>query len=430
MEVRVLSSALFYSGILIANAAKLRHTQVQIGTGEFMPEKPKKKTVKLIRKNGVLFRIYETKRRTWLASYNFAGEKKKIHRASLEVLDEDIEELSKKLTGSHLGQVNMSALEWQEYLAARSILNPLKASIVDAARHYERSLGLVKKRVTVTLAVANFKEDKLQKGISDEYKKYMNTRLNWLTEDFGDKAITEVSYEDVKNWIRKRGTKGRAYNNLRGLLVTLWRWCQKEGYFPTNEVVPPAKLDTKDEFDEEATVFAPDQLKSLLDKLDDGSRAKDWVMLGAFFGLRVAEVLRLLASDIHLEHKVIEVKAARAGKRVAKTGQRRLVPIPDNLIEYVSSLKERKVKWGVDVQSHVREASQQIFGCWYKNVLRHSAISYNYALTGDMAQVASWAGTSPNKIEKNYRALKTVNDLPVTKELAVQWFNIPTSKNK
>jgi hypothetical protein len=33
-----------------------------------------------------------------------------------------------RLAGSHLGQVNMSALEWQEYLRAKAILEPLRVS--------------------------------------------------------------------------------------------------------------------------------------------------------------------------------------------------------------------------------------------------------------------------------------------------------------
>jgi hypothetical protein len=83
---------------------------------------------------------------------------------------------------------------------------------------------------------------------------------------------------------------------------------------------------------------------------------------------------------------------------------------------------------------HVRRAAQESeLKKWHKNVLRHSWISYKLADTGDAAQVASWAGTSREKIFKNYRALRTLDGLPVTQELAgsgLGLFNNPLTKNR
>jgi hypothetical protein len=45
-----------------------------------------------------------------------------------------------------------------------------------------------------------------------------------------------------------------------------------------------------------------------------------------------------------------------------------------------------------------------------KNVLRHTAITYRDAKTGDLAGTAAWAGNSPKVIEDNYRGAATKDD--------------------
>jgi integrase len=45
-----------------------------------------------------------------------------------------------------------------------------------------------------------------------------------------------------------------------------------------------------------------------------------------------------------------------------------------------------------------------------KNVLRHTAITYHHALTGDLNGTALWAGNSPRVIEQHYRGAATKAD--------------------
>jgi hypothetical protein len=45
-----------------------------------------------------------------------------------------------------------------------------------------------------------------------------------------------------------------------------------------------------------------------------------------------------------------------------------------------------------------------------RNVLRHTAITYHDALTGDLAGSASWAGNSTRVIEQHYRGAATKDD--------------------
>ena len=60
---------------------------------------------------------------------------------------------------------------------------------------------------------------------------------------------------------------------------------------------------------------------------------------------------------------------------------------------------------------------------WKQNALRHSAISYRVAETGDVNRIALEAGNSPAMIFQHYREL-------VTPEDALQWFAIAPAKSQ
>ena len=136
--------------------------------------------------------------------------------------------------------------------------------------------------------------------------------------------------------------------------------------------------------------------------------------IGAFSGIRMAELNRLDWSAVDLDRRIIELRAGQA-----KTGSRRVIPITDNLAAWLEPL-ERKGMVVPSVKSHHRvvaalAASLKIE--WPRNVLRHSFISYRIATVKSADQVALEAGNSPSIIFKNYRDL-------TTEEQADKWFGI------
>jgi integrase len=138
------------------------------------------------------------------------------------------------------------------------------------------------------------------------------------------------------------------------------------------------------------------------------------LVLGAFAGMRTAEVQRQLWNDIHLEAGQIEVTAEKGN-----TAQNRLIPIQPNLAAWLKRCKrtgETCCDYG-RVPDALARLSQRAEVEWKHNGLRHSYISYRVAQTQDVPKVALEAGNSERMIFKHYRK-------PLPGGAAEKWFAI------
>jgi integrase len=151
-------------------------------------------------------------------------------------------------------------------------------------------------------------------------------------------------------------------------------------------------------------IFTVDELRALLEAAQrEEPRVVPMVAIGAFAGLRDAEIKRLEWSEIDLARGHIEVKAAKA-----KSARRRLVPIQPNLAAWLrpySSLEGLVVPEGARGKlDRVRKAAD--LARWPKNGLRHSFASYRQAAIHDAPRVASELGhTTPQILYSTYREL-------------------------
>jgi integrase len=83
----------------------------------------------------------------------------------------------------------------------------------------------------------------------------------------------------------------------------------------------------------EIEIFRPDELAKLLETAEPA--LIPFLTIGAFAGLRHAELQRLDWSEVRLDDGFIEVKASKA-----KTASRRLVPMQDNLKRWLTPMRK------------------------------------------------------------------------------------------
>jgi len=134
-------------------------------------------------------------------------------------------------------------------------------------------------------------------------------------------------------------------------------------------------------------IFAVDDLRALLEASQRTELSVlPMLAIGAFAGLRDAEIKRLEWDEVDLARGHIEVKAAKA-----KSARRRPIPIQPNLAAWLrpySGLAGQVVPDGARGKlNRVRKAAG--LARWPKNGLRHSFASYRLAAIHD-APRRSW----------------------------------------
>jgi integrase len=171
----------------------------------------------------------------------------------------------------------------------------------------------------------------------------------------------------------------------------------------------------------EIRLLSPADLQKILSVANE--EIKPALVAQAYCGLRVAEVARLEWKDI-LPGGHIVISAEKA-----KTGRRRLPPIPPTALRYLLAVRKSSgYFFGGDKRQtvdalqiairEVRKACPEVR--WHRNALRASALSYRLALTQDGQMTALEMGNSPGVLLRDYREL-------TPPEEAEKWFSIDPS---
>lgn len=297
-----------------------------------------------------------------------------------------------------------------EYVEASTILKG--ASLIEAARFFAKQTGEITK-ISVSKGADEFIRYVEQKKRSAVYLKDLRYRIALLTKTFGSINIDSLGYTEISLWLNSLKTSSRSRDNALRVLITFLKFCQRQRYLPKGGLPTDDIEAFTDNEDGEIQIFTPTELDALLKVAS--REVLPYLVLGAFAGIRTAEIKRLSWSDIDLAAGYIEIKAKNA-----KTRQRRLIRIQPNLAAWLATLI--KPSGPVSDLERPEKTVQQIYAekakvSWKRNGLRHSYISYRMAATNDENMVSSEAGNSPAIVFKNYRQL-------VKPEQATAWFQL------
>ena len=141
-----------------------------------------------------------------------------------------------------------------------------------------------------------------------------------------------------------------------------------------------------------------------------------YLAIGAFSGLRCAELMRLDWSEINLDDGLIEVKACKA-----KSARRRLVDIEPVLSAWLKPLAKESgplTPWRSILGPLMVLCKRAGLAIWPQNALRHSFASYHISHFKNAAVLALQMGhTGTGLIFRHYRAV-------VKESEAAQWWNL------
>jgi integrase len=295
--------------------------------------------------------------------------------------------------------------------------------IREAVKFYrQRHRNVTNRRVEEV--VAELLKIKQSRGASARYLKDLSSRLGTFAESF-QMNISNVTTPQLQAWLDRLNLSAQSVRNFRTVLNLLFSFAIARGYAVDNPVAGVERVKVNGG---EIEIYSPAEIQRLL-----AAASPDFlpcVVLGAFAGLRSAEIERLEWQDIHLAEKFIVI-----GKDKAKTASRRIVPIADNLAAWLAPYAEKtgKVWAGTSIGFYKAEketsADTEIKPNndkglkpqkpvkWKANGLRHSAASYMFALSNDAGRVAGYLGNSAAVVHRHYREI-------VTPSAAKAWFSI------
>ena len=396
-----------------------------------------------IKRGSVIVKIYSTPSHgsdSFTLSYYQDGVRKRPTFPDFDKAKTEAELVAGRLCSSDSDVITLTSADRSAYLRARQLLDPLGIPIEAAAAQFveaKRLLGdsplsqavefYVKRHPTKIppRAASDVMEEmlaaKLGDGLSKMYLRHLRYDLEKFTGRFHGN-IGSIAGTEIDGWLRDLNVAPRTRNNLRNSVQTLFSYAKARRYLPKDhdelEAVPLAK-----DRDGEIEVFTPDELEEILACADQ--RLIAFLTMGAFAGIRHAEIQRLDWKDVHFEAGIIEIRAAKA-----KTASRRTLPILDNLRQWLTPYREASgpvcvyrnvaseiIRLVREINARREERKEKGTFAWKHNALRHSFISYRVAAIQNMAQVALEAGNSPQMIFRHYRELVRPAD-------AAKWFGI------
>jgi integrase len=242
--------------------------------------------------------------------------------------------------------------------------------------------------------------------------------VNDLAKAFPGRTLPDLKTSELDAWLGGIKLGPTSKNDIRKMLRACGNWAEKQGYL-VKGANPFAGMVRYKEAKTPVSIFTPEQIASLFKKADDVLRP--YLAIGAFAGLRTAELQRLDWSEIDLDRGFITVAASKA-----KTRQRRLVPISDNLKLWLAPLRQASGS----VCHHERPQRPLADSCegfvWAKNGLRHSYISYRLAILHDTARVALEAGNSPDSTKRQQQHLPLIPTIHCHKAAGNRAASTPT----
>jgi len=339
------------------------------------------------------------------------SEEAEAHQRAEEILDDLKQGVSFRNNITATKAVRIA--EWEKTLEAHN------ATLADAVKYYLLHLDQVRVKKIDALDAAHTYLERFEDQAGRNYQTAKHILLR-----FGrhfDRTLCSITVTELDRYLKEMSKSGRTRNNHLGYLKAFFKWAQEWGNHLPAGPTAISKIKPYDEGTLKIQVFTPEELGKMLKVAP--KEIIPFLTIGAFAGVRCAEIGRLTWDNIDFETKTIKLAASET-----KTKRRRLALMPDNLIQWLE--KYGGSKEGPVLPNQFRLQGLRAEMCktagiaWRENALRKSYISYRMAQPdADAIQVSKQCGNSPEMVEEHYKEL-------VSPKLAEKWFSITPTETQ
>lgn len=350
----------------------------------------------------------------------------------LDALRAKLAKVATHLRNGTLDAAELGAADLRDAVAARAVLAESGMTLEDAARfavdllkiggdqatvreavRFHRSRRGANSATTLGEAIASLLLHKRSAQLSEDYLVKLARDLRRFEKAFGEETrIATLNAAQLDAWLQSLPGAARHRRNVRDGLILLWKFARDQQILPADLRTEAEKTARPRVLGGDVAIYKPAELAIMLSHATADELPV--VAIGAFAGLRLAEIERLHWTAIDFEKGFIKLRA-----QDTKTGDRRPVLMQPVLRTWLSGYSDRGgrvVPWP-RIGHHLRRLCQRCGVKYQPNGLRHSFGSYYTAQTRNLAEVALQMGNSPAMIRSHY--LEAVGE-----EDAQKWFAV------
>jgi len=312
-----------------------------------------------------------------------------------------------ELAAKGSSQAPITQAELRAVHAFREIIAKLpehaqSATLADAVENFTKGLESRHKSISCEDVSDKLITKLLIEGKSKSHRDTLEYRLKRFNEDYGDWLACDVTTEVIDDFLANLKVGQQTKLHYRRAIGQMFNHAIKIKAAPSNPITDTIKPKVKPA----ATgILKPNEVATLLTCAD--ADTLPGLAISFFAGVRRAEIERLDWSEVDFEEKYIEIKAENA-----KTAQRRLIPMSDNLAAWLAphALNSGKIIKSPAIWRKGQEDARTDakIKTWPHNAGRHSFASYHLAMNDDPGKLAMALGhPDPRLLFRHYRQLVT-----------------------
>jgi integrase len=275
-------------------------------------------------------------------------------------------------------------------------------SILKTAKYYEKHVLAYKNAPSVKEAARRYLDDSINRNLRLRSVGDLRYRLNCFAAEFGEMRLSEITLDELKEWVQDDGWGMRTRVNFLTKISQLYRFAILNRWVDSNLTEQIARP-TVDETGVE--IFGVDETERLLNSAQQFDLLA-YIAIGFFAGVRSAKMVRLNGRSINFGEKTITI-----GADIAKKRSQRIVVMQPALLAWLQPCKDALQAAGPVVdQKTFRKDKERLLEAakiqeWRANGLRHSFGTYHYALFRSAEDTSHQMGNSVEVVHKHYKAL-------------------------
>jgi integrase len=350
-------------------------------------------------------RPYLKNSKLWVIDYRMAGKRERRFFKSKALAQAAIDRVKIKIAKGGVDALSLGdSLRLMAFEGAEA-LKPFNKTIADAVKFYVDHLQASERSITVAALVERYMATQTRNSLV--HQKDLSHRYSRFCASFGPRLVHTVTAQEIKDWIDDLNPAPGSFNNWRDRLGFLFGFAVRKKVLLENPINEEFKRrETADEFPD---IFTVDELSRLLNAATP--ELLPLLAIGAFSGIRTAELVRLDWQEVNFATGFVSVKGSKA-----KSRRTRSIEMQHNLKEWLKPYVGRTGKiWSgtFNMLYHALRGVCKASGLakWPKNGLRHSYASHFLVRTNNQNLLALNLGhVGSDLIFSNYRALVTPTD--------------------